>query len=406
MVMKHFVVILFVFFIGLKNYGQHCVDGRYAETPIFQESQLISHLDMEYGIATQFFTGQQVSLVMDVYYPDPSIDPIAGRPFILCIHGGGFISGDKNELTYQAIELAKRGFVVANMNYRLGWNCDNVLCINCFGTNMQRAIYSAVQDARAALRFAKSMEAEWKIDENYVFLNGESAGSITAMLCSFWDQEEANAQVADGFAELVGDLNSSGNSFTETFEIRAVIDQCGAIPAVEDMYDNPDIAYIGFHDSNDCVVPYDSGPLIACLCSGFLSYRGSHTIHVNRISNGLCSELHTAPQVFPNHCTYPDAGIVSLSSCFLKRFMCGFCMNFEDDDITSSPICSSLQLTSNEVLGCTYSSASNYDAAANTDDGSCVWSNAASCPADLDSNGSVGVGDLMIFIGNFGVICD
>ncbi|MBX7053140.1 MAG: alpha/beta hydrolase [Flavobacteriales bacterium] len=404
--MKYVLASFFLLFFSVKNDAQHCIEERYAESPLFDSAQIISQLNVPYGVATQFFTGAEVELVMDVYYPDPNIDPITERPFILNIHGGGFISGDKNELTYQSIEFARRGFVVANMNYRLGWNCDNVICVNCYGSNMQRAIYCAVQDARAALRFAKSMQADWGIDENFVFMSGESAGSITAMLCSFWDQDEANAQVADGFSDLVGSLDSSGNALTETFDIKAVIDQCGAIPLVEDMYDNPEIAFIGFHDSNDCVVPYDTGPLIACLCSGFLSFRGSHTIHTSRIANGLCSELHTAPQILPNHCTYPDNGIVAMSSCFLKRYMCGFCMNFEDDQIYATPICSALQQTITSVSGCTYSSAMNYNPQATTDDGTCTWMGNQDCPADLDMNGVVGVEDLIILIGSYGVVCD
>jgi poly(3-hydroxybutyrate) depolymerase len=404
--MKYFFSSILVLCFNVQFEAQHCIGERYSENALFEDDQIISQLDVPYGNANQFFTNQDVELVMDVYYPDPAIDPIEGRPFILNIHGGGFISGDKNELTYQSIEFAKRGFVVANMNYRLGWNCDNVICVNCYGSNLQRAMYCAVQDARAALRFAKSMQSTWGIDENHVFLSGESAGSITAMLCTFWDQDEANAQVAEGFSDLVGLLDNSGNSLTETFVIKAVLDQCGAIPLLEDMLNNPEIAYIGFHDSNDCVVPYDTGPLIACFCSGFLSFRGSHTIHTTRIANGLCSELHTAPQILPNHCTYPDNGIVALGSCFFKRHMCGFCMNFDDDNIYATPICSALQQTTFGIYGCTYFSAMNYDPLATIDDGSCYWADGLYCPADLDVNGVVGVSDLIILIGNYGVICD
>ncbi len=385
---------------------QHCIPERYSETPIFDSASITIQQNIEYGIATNYFSNQPVSLLMDVYYPEQTIDEIENRPFILNIHGGGFIGGDKNELAYESMEFARRGFVVANINYRVGWNCDNVICVNCFGTNMQKAIYCAVQDVRAALRFAFDQKEEWGVDENWMFVSGESAGSIAGMLSTFWNQQEADAQVAAGFSAEVGDLESSGNNLPAGYQIKAIIDQCGAIAELDDMDDNPNIPVISFHDSNDCVVPYNGGSLIACFCSGFLYYYGSNLIHQHRIESGECSELHTAPQpLFPNHCTYPKPYIVQLGSCFLKRIMCGFCMNFADDDIYATPVCAALATTISETYGCTYFQASNYNAQATADDGSCIFPD-ASCPADLNTDGFVTVSDLIMFIGAFGIGCE
>ena len=55
--------------------------------------------------------------------------------------------------------------------------------------------------------------------------------------------------------------------------------------------------------------------------------------------------------------------------------------------------------------GCTYSDASNYDAASIADDGSCIFDIANPCPADLNGDGSITTGDLLIFLGAFGTIC-
>lgn len=84
-----------------------------------------------------------------------------------------------------------------------------------------------------------------------------------------------------------------------------------------------------------------------------------------------------------------------------------------------------------ECPGCTYAAACNYDAFANSDDGSCdfsccaspaacgpgtVWSqaqaqcvpvsNSLECHADLNNDGSVTVGDLMLFLSAFAQVCD
>lgn len=57
--------------------------------------------------------------------------------------------------------------------------------------------------------------------------------------------------------------------------------------------------------------------------------------------------------------------------------------------------------------GCTYENALNFDAAAIIDDGSCEFGPGGNnCPADLDLNGIVGVSDLLLFISDYGTICD
>jgi poly(3-hydroxybutyrate) depolymerase len=375
-------VILLIVALNFSLSAQHCLSLRYSETALFDSADVVVLQNIQYGLATQYFTGQETPLLMDVYYPDMNADQMEERPLILNIHGGGFIGGDKNELTYQSLEFAKRGFVVANINYRLGWNCDNVLCINCFGSSLQKAVYCAVQDARAALRFSVDHAADWGIDTDWIFVNGQSAGSITALHTAFWSQQEADAQVSEGFSSEVGLLDASGNNSTSTYSIKGLVNQCGAMANRADMDDQPNIPVISFHDSNDCVVNYNYGPLIACFCSGFLYYYGSNSIHGYRLENGMCSELHTAPQVLPNHCTYPQLNLVKLASCFLKRTMCGYCFNFADDDINAAPICANQGATST------------------------LPPNDPLCPADLNLDGVVGVADVILMIEAYGTICE
>ncbi len=385
--------------------AQHCISERYSENALFDSAQIVIQNNVEYGVALHQFTNQNVSLVMDVYYPDQQIDGLAERPFILMIHGGGFIGGDKNELSYESIEFARRGFVVANINYRVGWNCDNVLCINCFGSNMQKAIYCAVQDARAAMRFAYDNKEEWGIDSNWIFMGGESAGSITAMHATFWDQTEAETNIPAGFSAVAGGLNDTGNVLPNLYEVKALVNHCGAMQNLAHLDNNPNIPIISFHDGNDCVVPYGYGSLIACFCQGFLGVSGSSLIHAHQKNAGQCTELHTAPQVLPNHCTYPSQFWMNLSCCFLKRAMCGYCINFADDDIYATPICSNLANTTNEILGCTYANAINYNPAATADDGSCAFSTNESCAGDFDLDGVVDMDDLLQFIAAYGSVC-
>ena len=55
--------------------------------------------------------------------------------------------------------------------------------------------------------------------------------------------------------------------------------------------------------------------------------------------------------------------------------------------------------------GCTYPGATNYDETAASDDGSCEFDFANPCPADLNQDGSVSTGDLLLFLSAFGQDC-
>lgn len=373
---------------------------RYSEVPIFDSAEIVIQENVVYGSATQTFTSTETPLLLDLYYPSAVVDSMVQRPLILCIHGGGFIGGDKSELSYQSIEFARRGFVVANINYRLGWECDNVLCINCYASNLQKAIYCAIQDARAALRYCCSRADDLRINPGKVFINGQSAGSITGIQCAIWNQEEANSTIPANFQIAAGGIDESGNLDEANYSIIGIINQCGAIDNL--VHFNEAIPIIHFHDANDCVVPYQSGALIACFCNGFLSYNGSGAIHNFLQSAGKCSQLHTAPQVLPNHCTYPQLSVIKQSACFMKSILNGYCVGISNSDIYASPVCSFLPL-SQQISGCTYDGALNFNATATEDDGSCVFP--TGCNMDINADGIIGVEDLILFLAEFGNTC-
>jgi acetyl esterase len=82
--------------------------------------------------------------LLDVYYPKGAKEKL---PVIMDIHGGGFLYGDKDINKLYGHHLAKRGFVVFNLNYRLAFNDakvpgqiqDIVSAINWIGNNLDTA---------------------------------------------------------------------------------------------------------------------------------------------------------------------------------------------------------------------------------------------------------------------------
>ncbi len=149
--------------------------------------------DVPFGIATDF-NGNTDSLKMDIYSPICDDEThTARRPLLICIYGGGFIAGTRKDqsIVENSIAFAKRGYITAAIDYRLGyvfdedpWDCsiDNYSCL--FATDNDewaRAYYRGVQDGKGALRYLINRNAEWRIDTNNVFVMGESAGAIVAL---------------------------------------------------------------------------------------------------------------------------------------------------------------------------------------------------------------------------------
>lgn len=87
-------------------------------------------------------------------------------PVIINIHGGGFFM-DSKEYQYRryGMTLAKLGFAVVNINYRL---------------SHQYPFPSQIEDVFSVLDFLKKQEDKYHLDMNNVFLVGDSAGAYLA----------------------------------------------------------------------------------------------------------------------------------------------------------------------------------------------------------------------------------
>ncbi len=116
--------------------------------------------------------------LLDVYVPknNPS-----GKPFptILNIHGGGYFYGDKELYRFYCMRLARFGFAVVNINYRL---------------SPEFRFPSPIEDAMAVMHWISKNAAEYNLDKNNVFMVGDSAGAqITSQFaCVFTNPEYAD----------------------------------------------------------------------------------------------------------------------------------------------------------------------------------------------------------------------
>jgi len=324
-------------------FAQPCYPGRFTQTPLFDSTDIRKDSNIVYATTKNYFSGAMQNLLMDVYYPDAGVDTMQARPFILLIHGGAFLAGNRQEMAYECMEYARRGFVAATIEYRLGWNCAATdligVCIFCQGNNLdlKTATYAAAQDARAALRYITVNSSSWNADPNWLFIGGESAGAITSYHATFWDQNEANA-FCPWAVNAVGTLDTAGNALPTNWSVKGLIDHCGAIADDSSLMNNGNIPVISFHDQLDCTVPYANGQVISCLCQPFYYAKGSQIVNSTLAAQGTCTELNTVLNS-ANHCSYPKPSIVKRSSCFLKRIMCSNCVSATNTNIWAVDSC-------------------------------------------------------------------
>jgi hypothetical protein len=325
---------------------EYCIPGRFSEVPCFDSSAIRIDSNLLFAWPENYFSQAIDSLKMDIYYPDLTADTLGKRPFILLIHGGAFLAGARTDMNYLCMEFARRGFVTATIDYRLGWDCSATdifnICILCSGLNynLVTATYCAVQDSRAAMRYISVNAPQYEIDTSYLFIGGESAGSLTALHTTFWDQQEANA-FAGNTVNLVGSLDTVGNPLNNTFTIKGVINSCGGVNKDSIILNNGNIPVINFADDGDCIVPPGYGQVISCFCQPFYWSAGSTVIYNLLTSNAVCSQYYQVP-LSTNHCSFPKPELVKKASCFLKSVFCGSCQSLFSTDPYAAVSCSAM----------------------------------------------------------------
>jgi hypothetical protein len=311
--MKATFKLLFIFLQCSALYAQQWKDKKY---------HYDSTLNVVYGKAINFNGGID-TLKMDIYTPycdDKS--HIATRPLLLVIHGGAFLAGDKGESNITSIckQFAKRGYVTASINYRLGfisdklaWNCNypNYSCV--FATDSAewyRAYFRAIQDGKGALRYLINRHKLYRIDTSNVFLAGESAGAFTALGIGLMDTAsekpvQANA-INDAVKPNANALNcqyNTGKNFSNNiarpdlgniegniepstihYTIKGIGNMYGAMLSnllKQQKSNTVKPGIFSYHQPCDIVVPIDSGRVFAglswCMTNGYGCYGIANT---------------------------------------------------------------------------------------------------------------------------------
>ncbi len=137
--------------------------------------------DLVYGSAVDD-QGATEQLKLDLYRP--AGDTATGRPAIVYVHGGGFVAGDKAQTASTSTDLARRGYVVVSIDYRLS-SMDPRQPGGPITDQYIQAVLDAQHDAQAAVRWLRANAATYGIDPSRIGITGSSAGAVTALAVGY-----------------------------------------------------------------------------------------------------------------------------------------------------------------------------------------------------------------------------
>jgi poly(3-hydroxybutyrate) depolymerase len=279
------------------------------------EHSLSNLTNIQYG-SNKDTSGNMVSLAMDLYFPAGATSN-GNYPLVMMIHGGSYLNGDKMDVSSYCNILADSGFVVASINYRVGWRSGNGTC-DGDTISLIQAGYRALQDANAAMRFLVANAGSYGIDTSWVFAGGSSAGSSLALNTAYIPNN-ISMLFMPGEYSLLGPINNADNNLTGSFRIKGICNMWGALPDSNLITVSSATPVISFHGTDDNVIPYDIGYNESC--SNSIKLYGSACIqrrlefyNTPAISNFVIGGGH-GPAV------YTPEFLMSNTACFFHRLM-------------------------------------------------------------------------------------
>jgi acetyl esterase/lipase len=232
--------------------------------PRWDESAAQYFPNITYGSALDVATGKVLQLTLDAYFP-PANDTRKFRPVAVLVHGGSFCTGnDRSDgEPLLARKLVARGYVAVSINYRLDGVHD--------GLTTRAAALAAVEDAKAAVRYVRSVSADHQIDPTRVAIMGDSAGAVTSLYVGYATAGQHGHSGTPGVNDSVqmvvpisGEMKDQ--AFCKGLLPSGVPYGCQLKPTYDDTKNvtgPPQPPLLMVHGTNDLTVPYINGKEVA-----------------------------------------------------------------------------------------------------------------------------------------------
>lgn len=285
---------------------QDCSTGRYVSSPF----TAVDTLTIAYGANTS--TSGPQTLRMTIYSPNG--DTATERAAVIVMFGGSFVSGSRVEwyVVQTCQELARRGYVAAAIDYRIG--------IAGFSANdLFRTVYRAQQDAMAATRYIRANATALGIHPELIYMYGFSAGAINGVNAAYASQNDYPSAAIDTL--VLGSLANGTGTPGVSSAVKGVISNAGGVGDTNWIVPTERTQVAAIHNLTDATVPYLAAPLPF---QGYNLY-GSYAVHRRLTRFGVPSTLKTL-NVTGLHLPSPGTALADTFGVFgatqLARMVC------------------------------------------------------------------------------------
>jgi acetyl esterase/lipase len=121
---------------------------------------------------------------LDLYLP---IHPVGKSPTFVYLHGGGWVTGSKDQAALEVLPYLAMGFAVVNVDYRLA---------------QAAPAPAAAEDCRCALRWVFRHAEQYGLDPARIVVGGQSAGGHLALLTAMAPAAAGLDRLCPGNEEL------------------------------------------------------------------------------------------------------------------------------------------------------------------------------------------------------------
>jgi acetyl esterase/lipase len=195
---------------------------------------------------------------MNIFIPKGSNNQ---TPFVLFMHGGAWVSGDKNDMAIVQLALGGAGIASASINYRYASNTAHYL--------------ELMSDVNSAVNYIVNHGKDWNVNTNKMAIGGISAGAHMALLYGYhYDKgnhissiismagptDLTNIDFLNG-ATLLKLIDGANKMVGATYEFgKPVPSQFKDASPIQNVKNVPTLI---IHGTGDIVVPYAQAELLS-----------------------------------------------------------------------------------------------------------------------------------------------
>jgi hypothetical protein len=178
-----------------------------------------------------YSTENGTTLKMDIF--EPTGDTELQRPVLIMAHGGSFTAGDKSESVCVSIcnNFAKRGYVTASIQYRLGQTFQMLDSAYAIETVMK-----AISDGKSAIRFFRKDAATtntYRINPDFILAGGNSAGAVLFMHVIYIDSVNECPQNLRNIINANGGIEGNSGNDGYSSKLQGLINLAGGLNVPE-----------------------------------------------------------------------------------------------------------------------------------------------------------------------------